>query len=195
MTRPFFLLLLALPLFPASKYDRLSTQEKLDLIEAEKIPPGTKLDFTEKEMNTFVSEKAKVKVKQGIRDTNLIIEAGGRVTGTALVDLAKMRQAQGADLGWLMSWILEGERPIKVIGKLSSSNGSGRVDLERVEIGGVAIKGRALEMLIRTFVTPLYPQAKIGQSFELGYNMERIELEPRLARVVINTTHRLNAAD
>jgi len=187
------LLLLALPLLAASKYDRLSTQQKLDLIETEKVPPGTQLEFTAKELNTYLAGKAKAKVPQGIRDTNVTIEAG-RATGTAMVDLAKMRQAQGADLGWLMSWILEGERPIKVIGKFASSSGNGRVDLERVEIGGVAIKGRALELLIRTFVTPLYPQAKVGQSFELGYNMERIELQPDVARVVI-ATGKLNAAD
>ncbi len=193
MTRPFFLLLLALPLLPASKYDRLPTQQKIDLIEAEKVPPGTRVEFNQKELNTYLAQKAKVKVPEGIRDMNVEIDSG-RATGTAMVDLVKMRHAQGADLGWLMSWVLQGERPIKVIGKLASENGTGRVDLERVEIGGVAIKGRALEMLIRTFVTPLYPQAKVGQTFELGYNMDRIELQPGMARVVI-APNKLEAAD
>ena len=47
-----------------------------------------------------------------------------------------------------------------------------------IEISGVAAEGSVLDFLIRTFFLPLYPNAKIGQPFELGFNMERLQIHP-----------------
>jgi len=176
---------LALPVVPAtSKYDRLPAQKKIELIEQGKLPKGTQLVFAERELNTYLEQKAAEVVGEGLRNPRVELSAG-RATGYAMVDFVKMRHAQGAELNWLFSMLLEGEHPVKVVGKVESRDGSARVDLETVTVGDNSIKGRALDLLIRTFVTPLYPDAKVGQSFELGYNVDRIELRPGQARVVM----------
>lgn len=180
-----YLALLSLPLLPAtSRYDRLPAKQKIQMIETGKMPAGTQVTFNEKELNAYVRVRAVEVVPEGLRDPRVEI-ADNRATGYATVNLAKMRHAQGQNMGRLMNWLLDGERPMKVTGRLNSSNGVGRVDLERVEIGGNVIEGRALDLLIRTFVTPLYPQAKVAQDFELGYRMDRIELRRGLARVIM----------
>ncbi|HUQ90976.1 MAG TPA: hypothetical protein VM120_04785 [Bryobacteraceae bacterium] len=184
--KPFAMLLLfALPLSPApSRYDRLPAAKKIELIEQGKIPAGTQMIFGEKELNAFLLKKAQEVVPEGLEQPRVEI-TDGRATGYAIVDFVKMRHAKGQDLGWLLTKLVSGEHPVKVVGRIESSNGNARVDLERVELGDTAIKGRALDMLIRTFVSPLYPQARIGEEFELGYNMDRIELLPGAARVVM----------
>lgn len=185
MSRFFFISLCVFcSLQAASKYDQMTTQQKIEVIEQQKATPGAQIEFSEKEMNAYIAEKAKQYIPEGIRDTKIDIESG-RATGSAMVDFVKMKQAKGQDLGWMMSWLLKGERSLKAVGKLTSADGTARVDLEAVEVNGVAIKGRALELLLSTFVTPIYPQAKVGQPFELGHNMDRIELRPDAARVVI----------
>jgi len=186
MRRLAFLLALVLPVLPApvSKYDRLPVQQKIDYIENGKLPPGTMLSFPERDVNTFLVKKAKEKVPEGLRDPKVVIRDGAAV-GHAYVDFVKMRHAQGNDMNWLMRKLLEGEHPISVSGKLTSANGMAKVDLDRVEIGGNSIRGRALDMLIRTFVNPLYPSAKVGEQFELGYNMDRIELKQGVAHVLM----------
>lgn len=194
MKRALLLLLLVLPLQPAaSRYDRLPPQKKIDLIEKGKIPPGTQVVFQQKELNAFLAVRAKEVVPDGLRDTRLEI-GNGKVTGYAMVDFVKMRQARGQELNWLMSKMLEGEHPITVTGRIESNRGIARVDIERVDIGGSVIEGRALDLLIRTFVNPLYPQAKVGKDFELGYNMDRIELHPGTARVVMAPKESLQAS-
>lgn len=167
-----------------SRYDRLPAQQKIDMISEGKIPAGTHLQFPQQDVNAYLIAKAREVVPDGLKDPTVEIQ-DGRATGRATVNFVKMRQAQGQDLNWLLSRLLQGEHPIKVTGRIQSSNGRARVDLDQVEIGGSAIKGRAIELLVRTFVAPLYPQAKVGESFELGYNMDRIELKPGVAHVIL----------
>ncbi len=185
MSRAILLLLIALPLTPApSKLDRLPPEQKIGMIQAGKVPPGTNLSFPEMELNRYLEMKAKQVVGEGLRKPRVEIEQG-RATGYALVDFVKIRHAKGQDLGWLMRRLLEGEHPVRVTGRLKSANGVARVDLDTVEIGGSGLKGRALDLLIRTFVLPLYPDAKVGQEFELGYDVDRIELKPGMAVVTM----------
>ena len=40
--------------------------------------------------------------------------------GTAMVDFGKVRRAQGYHPGWLMSKLLDGERPVSVTARIDS---------------------------------------------------------------------------
>ena len=42
-----------------------------------------------------------------------------------------------------------------------------------------------LEFLVGTFFKPLYPEAHIDEAFDLDFNIERIEVQPTGARVII----------
>ena len=68
---------------------------------------------------------------------------------------------------------------------MQSSGGRCAVYLTGVELSGVSITGSALDFLIKTFFMPLYPEAKIGQPFELGDNIESIDVRPTGVRVTI----------
>lgn len=184
MKRLAWLLLLTIPVRPASNIDRLPTARKMEMIEKGKVDPGSQVHFSEQELNVYFAQKVKEAVPDGMKNTRVQI-GDGIVTGQARVDFLKMKQAQGEEPGWLMRQMLEGERDLRVVGRLETSAGRGRVDLQRVEVGGVTFKGRTLDMLIDTFLAPHYPQAKPGQSFELGYNMDRIDLKPGEALVVM----------
>lgn len=88
-------------------------------------------------------------------------------------------------MGWLMARLLAGERPVRVKARIRSGGGRATVDLERVEISGLTVSGAALDFLIRNFVLPYYPEAKIGQPFELAHRIERLEVRPSEVRVLI----------
>jgi hypothetical protein len=59
------------------------------------------------------------------------------------------------------------------------------VHLVRVEISGIAASGVVLDLLVSTFFRPLFPDAKIDQPFELGDNIDRIDIRPSGVRVSI----------
>ena len=87
--------------------------------------------------------------------------------------------------GWLMAWLLEGERPVQVTVRITSGTGEATVDVERVDVSGVTIRGSALDFLISNFLLPYYPEAKIGKPFELGHRIDRLDIQPSGVNVVI----------
>lgn len=172
-------------LVAAQSPDYLSFKRKLDLIENEKLKPGRRVAITARELNAYVQEEVREMAPQGVRDPRL--ELGiGRALGFARIDFLKVKQAQGGPAaGWLLQRLLEGERPVAVTVRIESGGGKARVDVERVEVSGVAIEGAALDFLIRQYVIPNYPEAKVGQPFELAHHVDRMEITPGGVGVVI----------
>jgi hypothetical protein len=175
------LLASAIPLLAADPL-YLSTQQKFDRIADGKLKPGTVVLLTPAELNAWARVKVPEAIPQGLR--NPVLELGpGEANASALVDFLKMRSGQGKETGWLMSKLIEGERPLRIWIRMTSGGGRATVYLTRVDLSGATISGRTLDFLIDNFFKPLYPDAKIGEPFELGYSMERIEIQPSGVRI------------
>lgn len=165
----------------AAYSDYSSARQKIDAIESGRLRAGSRVQLTYPELAAWVAHEAPA----GVRNPRIAVSSPGVATGTALVDFLKVRRAQGADPGWLMSQLLDGERPVAVTVRIRSGNGRATVDVQRVEIGGMAIEGSMLDFLIRNVLLPLYPNAAIGRPFELGDRIERFDVQPAGVIVVI----------
>lgn len=171
------LLAAAALLLYAKSAELSSAKHKIELIEQEKLKPGKRVMVTTRELNAYVREEVVKVAPQGVADPRL--ELGiGRALGFARIDFLKVKQAQGKPSGWLMQKLLQGERPVAVTVRVQSGGGQARVDVERVEISGVAVEGRALDFLIQQYVIPNFPDAKIGQPFKLDHRVDRLEIKP-----------------
>ena len=106
-------------------------------------------------------------------------------TGEALVDFLKLRHAQGEATNFFLRKLIEGERPVKASIRLQSGGGRCTVFLTRVELSNVVADGTVLDFLLKTFFLPLYPDAKINEPFDLGYDIDRIDIRPSGVRVTI----------
>jgi len=169
-----------------SAADRLyeSAEQKLDAIEMRQVKRGSVVTFTPEEINAWARIKVPDIVPEGIRDEQVDL-SNGSATTYALVDFLKMRQAKGESTNWLMSRLIDGERPLKVWLRLESAGGRCTVYLTRVELSGVSANQTVLDFLIKTFFMPLYPDAKINQPFDLDYDIDSIEVRPRGVVVTI----------
>lgn len=156
---------------------------KLDAIESGRAKPGSVIVFTPAELNAWAQTRVPQMV-DGI--SNPRIELGTNIaTGSALVDFLKMRQAEGIATNPVLAALIEGERPLKVSVRVESGGGHCTVHLLRVEISGIAATGPVLDLLVSAFFRPLFPDAKIGQPFELGDNIDRLDVRPSGVRVAI----------
>ncbi len=161
-----------------------SARRKLDLIEAGKVPRGSVINFPQQEINAWARVRVPEIVPEGLRDMR--VELGmNTAAGYAIVNFLKMRQAQGTSTNWLISKIIEGERPLKVSVRLESGGGRCTVYLTGVDLSNVSANKTVLDFLLNTFFRPLYPDAKINEPFDLDYNIDRIEIRPTGARVTI----------
>ncbi len=165
----------------AAATDYQSARKKFDQIESDRLRTGTRVTLTSRELNAYVEHE----VPAGVRNPRLEIPSPGVATGSALVDFGKLRRAQGYEPGWLMSKLLDGERPVSVTARIKSGNGRATVDVQRVEISGVVIDGKTLDFLVQNFVLPLYPDAIVGQPFDLGHRIEKLDVQPSAVGIVI----------
>jgi len=161
--------------------DLRTATRKIDDIKYDRLDAGSTVDLSLRELNAWVRGQ----VPAGVRDATLRIDVPGVATGTAMVDLAKVSRSQGFEPGWLLEKLLEGEHPVKVTARIRSAKGSATVDVQRVEISGLEIDGKTLDMLIHSVVLSIYPNAAVGRPFELGHNIERLDVQPAVVRVVI----------
>lgn len=178
-------LLLLIPLWLAAATGEYETvRRKLDLIETATLPPGKRIDLSLSELNAYVAHEVATAVPDGVRSPKLQLGTQ-TATGTALIDFGKLRRAQGRPPGWLLSKLLDGERPVTVTASIQSSAGRATVEVRSVEISGLAIEGQALDFLIDNFLIPRYPEAAIGRPFELGHRIDRLDIQPKAVSVVI----------
>jgi hypothetical protein len=184
LNRNHFVLLIAIAgLLPGSVTDSESAFRKLESIEIGTAKPGSRVSFTQGEINAWMRDQAKMRVPQGVR--NLRVELGaGRATGSVDIDFLKIQQAAGGgDPGWLIKNLFAGEHPVLVTARFQSANGKGRVDVERVEVSGVPIEGRALDFVIAQYVKPTFPDVKVNEWFALRYGVDKFALAPNSVTV------------
>jgi len=164
--------------------DYLSAKRKIELIQTDQAPCGSRVSLNTRELNAYVRHEVPNVAPQGLRDPRLEL-GNDSASGFAYVDFPKLRQARGEPLNWFLAKLLAGERPVRVKARIRSGAGRATVDLERVEISGVAIQGAALDFLIENFLLAYYPEAKVGRPFELAHRIERLEVRSAEVRVVI----------
>jgi hypothetical protein len=158
-----------------------SAKQKIDSIEGGRLRAGSRVHLTYPELAAWVAHEA----PPGVRNPQLRATSQGVAVGSAIIDFGKVGRSQGHEPNWLMSKLLDGERPVTVTASIRSSGGQATVDVQRVEISGLAIDGAKLDFLIRNVLLPMYPNAAIGRPFELGDRIERFDVQPAGVGVLI----------
>jgi hypothetical protein len=157
---------------------------KLDLIEQHRAKRGSVVVFPVADLNAWSAAKAAEVVPEGLRHPRLDL-GNGTATAYALVDFLKLRNGAGNETNWLVSKLIQGEKPVKVMAAIQSAKGRATVHLTRVEIGGLAVSGAPLDFLIQTFLLPLYPDVQIDKPFNLADTVDHIEITPAEVRAYI----------
>ncbi len=182
--RPCVLLVMALRSLFAADPAYQSAETKLDRLEKQDFKPGEVVEFTQQEVDAWVRVAVPEAVPEGIRNPRLELGVDS-ASGSALVDFLKIKQGRGSATNRLLATMLEGEHPLKVSVRVTSGGGRCTVTLTRVELSGAVLEGTVLDLLIKTFFVPLYPDAKVNQPFDLEYNMDRIDFRPDGIRVTL----------
>jgi len=162
----------------------LKARQKIEYIEDRKAPPGAVIVFTQAEINAWAKKRIPEIVPEGIRNQRLQLKNGGAV-GFALMNFLEMRHAKGEATNWFLAKLIDGERPVEAEITLVTKGGFATVELKRLEISGIPTPMVVLDFLIKTFLLSMYPTAHIGEPFEMGHNLDRLELRPTGVRVFI----------
>ena len=104
--------------------------------------------ITEDEINLFLTTRARV--PDGVTDPEVALEAEGRVTGRATVDLDAVRGQRSG--GWLdPTSYLTGQLAVSGTTVVHSGDGVGRLEIEQVKVAGVTMPNVLLRELVSVY--------------------------------------------
>ncbi|HYO83981.1 MAG TPA: hypothetical protein VES20_21435 [Bryobacteraceae bacterium] len=162
-----------------------SIQRKFQQIDKKQVKPGQRISLTAAELNAYVQTELPKVAPPGVRRPAVQLQGNNRASGAALIDFVKLRTSQGKPPNWLLRKLLEGEHEVSVTARVQSGGGQATVHLEQVQISGVPISGGALDWVVQNYLIPHYPDAKVGRPFALRHGVDRIEVTPGVAYVVM----------
>ena len=181
---PVALLLPVLTPLGANVTGSKAIRQKFEQIKNRQAKPGSIVTLGEPELNAYLNEESKALAKEGIRNPKVNL-ASGKAIGSATVNFLKLKTASGEEPGWLLRQLLDGERKLDVTARLDSKAGRATVYLEKVAIDGIDVSGKPLDYLLNHYLKAYYPKAKVGEPFDLDYEIQRIDLKPETVAVVI----------
>jgi len=154
-------------------------EKKIAVVQANasaKAPKPTQ--FSEAETNSFLKFKAGPLLPTGMTEPVITMHGAGRVTGRAVVDLDIVRQKQSSG-GWFdPTSYMTGKLPVSAVGRIVTTGGQGRFELERADISGVPVPKSLLAQMVNYFTRTADNPAgsSIDDTFELPAEIQRIEV-------------------
>ena len=149
-------------------------------------PAVRRTPLTETELNSWFAFHGPPLLPEGLTQPRITIVGGGKVLGTATVDLEAVGKRRGSGSALDVWSYLGGRVPVTVTGILHTQNGQGRFDLEAADVSGVPLPKSLLQELVSYYSrTPDRPQGvRLDDAFELPAGIRQIEVAQGQAVVV-----------
>ena len=139
--------------------------------------------ITEQEINLFLNTRARVPA--GVTDPEVVLEAEGRVTGRATVDLDAVRSERSGGRFDPRSY-LAGRLPVSATAVVHSGDGVGRLEVERIEVAGVPMPRALLLELVSVYSKSLdNPDGiDLGRPYRLPHRIHAVRISAGEAVIV-----------
>ena len=139
---------------------------------------------SQRQLNSYVNLSLGRSIPQGV--TDLVIEIQkDRLRARAMLDLDRVKQQlpAGAMSGILA--YLSGTVPVELVGRLWSTNGKGRVEIEQATVAGVSMPASMLAQLVSLSTRSQAQPAGVDilAPFRLPWTARQVRLEPGRALV------------
>src|SRR5262245_40948115 len=152
---------------------------------ADKTAP-LKTTSEEIELNSYLRYGVTDLLPVGLTEPSAQLAGSGRATLRGVVDLDLVRKAQGKKSWYDPTAYLTGRIPILVTGVLTTNEGVGRFNVERVEVKGVPVPKRLLQEILSYYTTsPEYPNGvNLDDQFTLPAKIRKADIEVGRAIIV-----------
>ncbi|MDP1572336.1 MAG: hypothetical protein Q8L86_20245 [Vicinamibacterales bacterium] len=168
---------------PADRFTQKVVQVLVHAEDEEAAPRRT--TFTESEVNSYLSLGATEHLPPSVTRPTVALLGAGRLSAAAIVDLDVVRG--GSSGGWFDPLAyLSGRLPVVAIGTIDTRGGLARLQLERTEVGGVAMPPMLLQEIVSFYTrSDEAPRGvRLDEPFALPARIDRIEIARGQAVVV-----------
>lgn len=143
-----------------------------------RTPSASTTTVSEIEMESFVVFWMEEDIPPKVESIDVTVEEGRIRAVTEL--LFGPDQATGNPL---VDAILLGTHRLSVGGSLSGADGRGTFRLQEVRVDGIPVPLSVVDLLVRRFVTPTYPDVDLDAPFDLPWGVDSVELVEGQARI------------
>jgi hypothetical protein len=173
----------------ASKRDADLLKQKVATITAFGDRPSNQIrrtSVTESEVNAYLGYDGRSQLPAGVVDPAVSILGTGRLSGRAVVDLDAVRRAKASQSWFDPTNYLTGKLPVTATGRLQTSKGVGRFELESASVGGVPVPKLLLQEIVSYYSRTAQNPAGINldDPFALPARIREIQVERGQAIIV-----------
>ena len=173
----------------ASRRDATLLKQKVAAINAHADKPtkaGRRTIVTESEVNSYLVYEAREQIPVGVVDPSIAVIGPGRLSGRAVVDLDAVRK-QKAPTSLLdpMNYLM-GRLVVTAVGRLKTSNGVGRFELESSSVGSIPIPKILLQEIVSYYTRSTEKPSGISldDPFPLPARIREIQVDRGQAIIV-----------
>ena len=173
----------------ASKKDAEMLRQKVATINAHGVSgskQARRTTITENEVNSYLAYDAREQLPAGVVEPSVTILGTGRLAGRAVVDLDAVRKAKASPSLFDPTNYLTGRLPVTATGVLTTTNGTGRFQLESATVGGVPVPKLLLQEIVSYYSKTSDKPGGIGldDPFALPARIREIQVERGQAIIV-----------
>ena len=141
--------------------------------------------LTERAVNGFLRFQGADRLPPGLADPELRMEAGGRLTIAATVDLDAVREQQSPGRFNPLRF-LGGRLPVTAVGTVRSARRMLMIDIESARIGSLSVPATLVAELVQIYTrSDQYPDGiDVSEPIPLPSGIEAVRIEPQRTVVV-----------
>jgi hypothetical protein len=141
---------------------------------------------TESEVNAYLGSDGRSQLPAGVVEPAVSILGTGRLSGRAVVDLDAVRRAKASQSWFDPTNYLTGKLPVTATGRLQTSHGVGRFELESASVGGVPVPKLLLQEIVSHYSRSAQNPSGINldDPFALPARIREIQVERGQAIIV-----------
>jgi hypothetical protein len=149
-------------------------------------PKPLKTLVSEREVNAYLAYGAEEHIPSGVVNPSMAILGDGRVSGTAVVDLDRVRRARNATSWFDPVSYLTGTLPVAASGRLTTRNGVGHFELQSASVASIPVPKVFLQQIVSYYTqSPSRPSGiRIDDPFALPARIREIEVGRGEATIV-----------
>jgi hypothetical protein len=149
-------------------------------------PVARTTPFEEIELNSYLRFGVTDLLPVGLTEPSAKLLGDGRANLLGVVDLDVVRKSQGKKSWYDPTAYMTGRIPISVTGVLTTADGVGRFNIERIEANGVPVPKRLLQEILSYYTkSPEYPNGvNLDDQFTMPAQIRRVDVLVRRATVV-----------
>jgi len=158
-----------------------SLQAKIDTIkkaDADKKRVGMQsLEVFEPELEAYVQTSMKKDIPVQLESIRV------RLTPGIIAADARLTIPPGSVGNFLADALVDGTHNILIKGKLSGSKQIGKFDLQDVSVDGIPVPNILIDVLLKKYVKPKYPDVDLKEPFDLPWGIDAIEVQQSKAKI------------